>query len=327
MTYRHLTQGERYQIYAWRKTQCSIRWMAQALERAPSTVSRQVRRNRGRRGYRPDQAARLACERARASRCRRRINERQWNEIVALLKRQWSPEQIASRARFEDTLRISYGWIYRFVAADRLSGGTLWCELRRARLRRRRYHHKPARRGPIRFRVGIEQRPEHVNTREQLGHWEGDTIVGHGHHGAALTLVERTSRYLRIGRLPGQDARTTADVARNRLHQLSARVHTITFDNGSEFARHPRIARALSADIYFAEPYKPWQRGSNENTNGLIRQYLPKKRRLNTLTEAEVAHIEKRLNNRPRKCLDFLTPHEVFNNTRQSLTVALRNSI
>jgi len=324
MAYQHLTQQERYQIYAYRKAGFCRSHIAAEIGRSPSTIGRELRRNHGRRGYRPGKAGELARRRARDSRCRVRIGDAKWSGIAALLKQGMSPQQIAQRARHEGTLQISHEWIYRYVATDKASGGQLWRHLRRAGLRRRRYRKGRKRRETIRFRVGIEQRPEHVENRQQLGHWEGDTIVGCRRQGAALTLVERKSRYVRIGRLPKSDARSTADVMRNRLHQLSARVKSITLDNGTEFAYHPRIARALSADIYFADPYKPWQRGSNENTNGLIRQYLPKKRRLDNLTEAEVTRIEKRLNHRPRKCLGYLTPHEVFHDTRELLTVALR---
>lgn len=324
MAYRHLTQEERYQIYAYRKAGFSIGRTAAELGRWPSTISRELRRNRGRRGYRPLKAHRLARQRARESRTRVRIRDHQWRGIAALLKLEWSPDQIARRARLEGTLRISYEWIYRFVAANKIEGGQLWRQLRHAGLRRRRYHKGRKRKPVIRFRVGIEQRPAAVESRDELGHWEGDTIVGNRRQGAALTLVERKSRYLRIGCLPKCDARATAQIMRNRLHQISARVKSITFDNGTEFAYHPRIARALSTDIYFADPYKPWQRGSNENANGLIRQYLPKTRRLDDLTQTEADRIEKRLNHRPRKCLGYLTPYEVFNDTRESLTVALR---
>jgi IS30 family transposase len=323
MAYQHLTQKERYQIYAYRKASFSRCQIAAEIGRSPSTISRELRRNRGRRGYRPGKAGELARRRARDNRCRVRISSAQWSGIAALLKQGLSPQQIAKRAHYEGTLQISHEWIYRYVATDKAGGGQLWRHLRRAGLRRRRYRKGRKRREIIRFRVGIERRPAQVENRKELGHWEGDTIVGYRRQGAALTLVERTSRYVRIGRLPKSDARSTADMMRDRLHQLSARVKSITLDNGTEFAYHPRVARALSTDIYFADPYKPWQRGSNENTNGLIRQYLPKKRRLDNLTAAEVTRIEKRLNHRPRKCLGYLTPHEVFNDTRELLTVAL----
>lgn len=275
MAYRHLTQSERYQIYAFRKADFSIRHTAAELGRSPSTISRERGRNRSRRGYRPGKAQQLARHRACKCRCRIRITAVQWRAIAALLNKQWSPQQIAERARLEDTLRISHAWIYGFVAADRATGGKFWRQLRRATMRRRRYHKPRQRREVIRFRVRIEQRPVHVETREQLGHWEGDTIMGPLRIGAALTLVERKSRYLRIGALPNFQASTVVDIIGKRLSYIRARVDSITFDNGIEFAYHARIARLLQTNVYFAEPYKPWQRGSNENTNGLIRQYLP----------------------------------------------------
>jgi IS30 family transposase len=299
MAYHHLTQEERYQIYAFRKAAFSIRAIADQLGRAPSTVSRELRRNINRRGYRPKMAHSLACHRARYARCRLRIKPYQWRGISRLLKQQWSPQQIARRAQREGTLQISHAWIYHFVAQDRAAGGQLWRQLRRATLRRKYYHKKGKRRGGLRFRVGIEHRPRSVDTRDQLGHWEGDTIIGCGRQGSVLTLVERKSRFLRMGVLANRQARTVARVMRYRLHQISARVLSITLDNGLEFACHPRMARSLSTDIYFAEPYKPWQRGSNENTNGLIRQYLPKKMSLNDLTQVEADRIERLLNHRP----------------------------
>lgn len=325
MAYHHLTQEERYQIYAFRKAHLTIRQIGEHLGRAPSTISRELRRNVNRRGYRPKMAQYLACIRAQQARSRVRIRAHQWRGINRLLKLQWSPQQIARRAHREGTLRVSHTWIYRHIACDRAAGGSLWRNLRRSTLRRRRYHKGYKRRRPLRFRVGIECRPQAVETRAELGHWEGDTILGHARQGSVLTVVERKSRYLRMGVLPDRNSRTVARVMRYRLHQISARVDSITLDNGLEFARHPRMKRSLSTDIYFAEPYKPWQRGSNENTNGLIRQYLPKKKSLKNLTQAEADRIERLLNHRPRKCLDYLTPYEVFNDTREMLTVALRS--
>lgn len=324
MSYQHLTQGERYQIYAYRRVGLSLREIARHLGRAGSTISREIRRNRHKRGYRPAMAQWVCDQRACIAHARTRIGPSQWKAIEALIRQEWSPEQISRRARHEMTLAISPQWIYHYIYADKACGGQLWRYLRCQKRRRKPYGSGSARRTIIRQRVGIEHRPAAAEDRKQLGHWEADTIWGHTRKGAALTVVERTSRYVRIGRLVDQQARGLSDVFANRMHKLSGRVRTITLDNGTEFAFHARVARALSAEIYFADPYAPWQRGTNENTNGLIRQYLPKKRRLDTLTESEVTRIEKRLNGRPRKCLGFLTPHEVFNDTRQRLTVALR---
>ena len=323
MAYHHLTQEERYQSYAFHKANFSIRQTATPLGRAPSTVSRELKRNINRRGYRPLMARQLAVARASQARFRVRITADQWHSIRRLLNLQWSPQQIGERARREGSLRISHTWIYHFVAGDRTCGGQLWRNLRRAGLRRRCYHRSHQRPG-IRFPGGIEHRPPSVETRDQLGHWEGDTIVGHGLQGSVLTLVKRKSRYLRMGVLPDRKGRTVSRIMRYRLHQISAHALSITLDNGTEFARHPRMARPLSADIFFAEPYKSWQRGTNENTNGLIRQYLPKNRSLSDLTQIEADRIERRLNHRPRKCLGYLTPFEVFNDTQELLTVALR---
>ena len=325
MAYHHLTLEERYQIYAFRKADYSIRQIGKRLGRAPSTISRELRRNIHRRGYRPKMAHRVAAARACQGRCRWRVQPHQWRGIEDLLQQQWSPLQIARRAQREDTLRISHTWIYHYIACDRAAGGQLWRHLRHSGMRRKHYHNRRKRKPHLRFRVGIEHRPKAVDSRTELGHWEGDTILGKGRQGSLLTVVERTSRYLRIGVLENRQARTVARVMRHRLHQISARVKSITLDNGTEFACHPRMARSLSTDIYFAEPYKPWQRGSNENTNGLIRQYLPKKMSLKNVTQLQADRIERLLNHRPRKCLDYLTPYEVFNNTRESLTVALRS--
>lgn len=324
MAYHHLTQSERYQIYAYRRADFSIRETAGAMGRSPATISRELRRNRNLRGYRPKMAQRLADRRARRARTHVRIGPRQWRGVAALLRRQWSPKQIARRARLEGTLQISHEWIYQYIAADRVAGGQLWQQLRRSNLRRRRYHNGGRQGSRIRFRVGIEKRPTQVEDRDELGHWEGDTILGCRRRGAAVTVVERKSRYVRIGALPRLQAWAVAKIIHNRLQRFSARVKTITLDNGTEFAMHGRMARDLTADIYFAEPYKSWQRGTNENTNGLIRQYLPKKSPMDHLTQAQADHIERRLNHRPRKCLGYLTPHEVFNDTRETLTVALR---
>mgnify|MGYP005853660049 CR=1 FL=1 len=324
MGYTHLTKEERYQIRAMLEMESSIREMANVLDRAPSTISRELRRNRGQRGYRPGQADQKACERARTSRTRARITVQDWAAVAALVRQDWSPEQISGRMRCEGRLSISPEWIYQFVYADKATGGDLCTHLRCQHKRRKRYGSGRERRGRIPDRVGIEKRPAGVESRSRIGHWEGDTIIGKGHRGAAVTLVERKSRFLRIGKLPGKSAKATQLAIQRRLSPMAERVQTLTLDNGKEFSRHQTVARALDAAVFFADPYASWQRGTNENTNGLIRQYLPKHRDLSTLTGAEVREIEKRINNRPRKCLDYRTPHEVFNKTHEKLTVALR---
>lgn len=324
MVYTHLTREERYQISVLHNAGHSLREIAMSLDRHASTISRELRRNRGGRGYWPLQAHGWACERARSSRRRVRISARQWRGIAGLIRRHWSPEQIARRARHEGTLRVSPERIYRFVYSDRACGGDLVTYLRCQRQRRKRYGSGRQRRGRIVGRVGIEQRPAAVTRRIQPGHWEADTLIGKGRRGALLSTVERRSRLVRLGKLTRRTAQAVQVQFRRRLGSYADRVRTVTVDNGKEFAGHAGISRALGCDVYFADPYASYQRGTSENTNGLIRQYLPKGRDLTTLTGAEIRAIENRLNHRPRKCLGFLTPHEVFNNTRESLTVALR---
>ncbi|OGI59311.1 MAG: hypothetical protein A2809_01320, partial [Candidatus Muproteobacteria bacterium RIFCSPHIGHO2_01_FULL_61_200] len=277
-------------------------------------MSRELARNRGNRGYRPKQAHAQAVARARVARTRARITARQWAAVAELLRRQWSPEQIADRAGLEGTAAISHESIYRFVYAEKRVGGALWRHLRGRRRYRKRYGAGRDCRGRIPGRLGIEQRPAAVERRDRLGHWEADTLHGRRRRGAVLSLVERCSRYTRLAKLPRSNATTVHDGACRRLRPIADRVETLTADNGREFAAHQRISASLDADFYFADPYAAWQRGTNENTNGLIRQYLPKTRDLTTVTGPEIRLIENRLNLRPRKCLGYLTPHEVFHN-------------
>lgn len=325
MNYTHLTKEERYQIRAMLSAEYTMRDIARELGRSPSTISREVRRNRGQRGYRPKQAHELAEDRARSCRCRHRITPDQWRTVERLIRLDWSPQQIAGRTRLEGSVRVSHEWIYEFIYADKLLGGDLHTHLRCQKQRRKRYGSGRQRRGQIVDRVGIEQRPAAADERAEIGHWEVDTIIGKGHRGACLTAVERVSRYTRVAKLNRRTARATGDQLRKRLKPLIEVVHTITGDNGKEFGDHSRISFALECDFYFADPYSSWQRGTNENTNGLIRQYLPKDRDLTTLTGPEVRMIENRLNYRPRKCLGYLTPHEILSDTQLQLTVALRS--
>jgi len=321
MRYTHLSSEERYQIYALRKAGHSLPEIGALLDRSPATISRELRRNRGGRGYRPKQAHRLARTRATACRSRPRITRRQWRGVAKLLQRGWSPQQIAERSRLEGTLAVSHEWIYTFVYADKLAGGTLWSHLRGRKRYRKRYASGRDRRGQIPHRVGIEHRPVAANRRLHLGHWEGDTL--HGGRAGVVSLVDRKSRFTRLGKVLRRTAQHTRRAVQRRLEALVRR--SLTVDNGREFADHQGIAQDLDTDVYFARAYAAWQRGTNENTNGLLRQYLPKRRDLANLTGPEIRQNENRLNHRPRKCLGYRTPHEVFYNERLQLTVALRS--
>ena len=250
---------------------------------------------------------------------RTRITAETWSLIEEHLCQEWSPEQISGWLSKEKDLRVSHERIYQYVYANQRQGGTLYEHLRCQKQRRKRYG-KRDRRGHIPNRRSITERPAIVQSRCRIGDWEADTIIGKGHQQALVSLTERKSKLTLLCKVE----RTTADAVEAALTRLlaplSSQVHTITSDNGREFARHQEVAQALTADFYFAHPYASWERGLNENTNGLVRQYFPKQREFTTISEEEVNTVMQRLNNRPRKTLDFQTPNQVFS---QQTPVAL----
>jgi IS30 family transposase len=309
MTYHHLSQTERYQIFALLKAGLTQSQISMNLGRHKSTISREIARNSGLRGYRPRQASRLAEERARNSRNARQITHSDWLRVAGHLQHQWSPEQIAS------AVPMSHETIYRHIYADKALGGDLYQNLRCQKKRRKRYAGGRDRRGQILGRRPISNRPGHIEERRQIGHWEGDTLIGKGHKHAIVSLVERKSGYSVLAKVANKTAVSVSAAIICRLKPISSRVRTVTYDNGKEFADHAVIDKSLGSTAYFADPYSSWQRGSNENLNGLIRQYIPKSRPLATVSDAELETIEMLLNNRPRKRLGYRTPHEVFTNS------------
>ena len=321
--YTQLTQEERYQIYILKKAEYSQAEIAGLLGRDKSTISRELRRNRGLKGYRPRQAHNLALLR-RYDKARPRIGSKVWQLVEALIRDEWSPEQVVGRVEMEQGVSISHEWIYQYVYADKRSGGELYRFLRCQKIRRKRYG-VYSRRGCIPNQVSIDERPAIVDSRRRIGDWEGDTVIGKGHRGALVTLVERKSLYTVIRAVLHKTAEAVRDAVVDGLTPYIDRVHTITYDNGREFTDHEGMASDLDACIYFAHPYASWERGLNENTNGLIRQYFPKHRDLTTVTKSEIEKAMDKLNHRPRKSLGFRTPYEVFFNTRTSLTVALQS--
>lgn len=307
MAYTQLTQEQRYQIHALLKMEHSQTVIAEVIGTNRSTISREVKRNRGKRGYRPQQAHQFALDRRKKTKLTIKIET--WALVEEKILEDWSPEQISGSLK-DIGISISHEHIYQYVYADKRAGGELWTHLRCQKKRRKRAGGRD-RRGQIPGRVSIEQRPVVVEERTRLGDWEGDTIIGHGHKGALLTLVDRKSGYTLIGRLTKREAQQVVDRSAELLSRMPY-VHTLTVDNGMEFAGHAMIKDQTGADVYFAHPYASWERGTNENTNGLIRQYLPKKRRLDDVEEHQIVEIMRRLNHRPRKRLAFKTPHEVF---------------
>lgn len=306
--YKQLTREQRYQIKALIDTDTSRSKIAEIIKVSPSTIYRELKRNQGKRGYRPKQAHEKAMVR-RKGKSRPRISAEVWALVETKLKTDWSPEQI-SGALQERQIFISHERIYQYVYTDKKDGGTLWAHLRRRKKYRKRRCGQD-RRGKIPNQRSIEERPAIVDERSRLGDWEGDLVLGEAGQGVLLTLTERKSRFTLLRVLPSKHAALVEKAIIELLSWLS-HLRSITFDNGKEFALHEKIAEALNVDCYFAHPYASWERGTNENTNGLIRQYLPRKSKMNNVSREKENFIMDRLNLRPRKCLDFKTPYEVF---------------
>jgi len=307
--YAQLTLEQRYQIQALLKTGHPYSEIAQVVGVHKSTISREMRRNHGLRGYRPRQAHRFTLAR-RQSKARPHIAAETWALVDWLLHAQWSPEQISGWLRHTQAVRISHEWIYQHVLQDQSAHGTLYRHLRCQRQRRKRYGTYSCR-GQLRNRVSIEQRPAIVERRARFGDWELDTIIGKGHQQALVSLTERKSRLCLLAKVERKRAEVVATAVIELLKPLRLPLHTVTSDNGKEFAHHESMAQALQVQFFFAHPYAAWERGLNENTNGLIRQYFPKSRAFATITEEEIQTVMTKLNNRPRKSLGFQTPNQV----------------
>ena len=313
MPYTQLTQVQRYQIYALMKAGLNQTQIANIVGVHKSTISREVWRNRGQRGqrgYRSKQTHQRSIQR-RLCKVRLRIEQVTWHLIEHLLCEQWSPEQISLWLRQQSDISVSHEWIYQYVLADKQAGGSLYQHLRCQKQRRKSYG-AYSRRGCIPDAVCIEQRPAIVDTRRRFGDWELDTVIGKNHRQALVTLVEHKSKLTLIAKVTHKTADAVSRAIIRLLKPLSSWVHTLTADNGREFAQHQKIAQALNAKFYFAHPFASWERGLNENTNGLIRQYFPKKHDFTTITQQQIKRVMDKLNNRPRKCLGIKTSNQVF---------------
>jgi IS30 family transposase len=328
MSYHHLTPFERGQIEALRRMGRGVRAIARCLGRAASTVSRELRRGVKARSVYCAEYAQRRYERNRTACVRTQVLDhpplRQY--VYDKLADLWAPEQIANRLvddiPHDGRMRVSPEAIYRRIYTDPKWNNAFSNCLRQGRKTRQHRGGSYRRRGPIANRVSIEERPDEVDTLQTYGHWEGDTLIGKNQQGAVVTLVERKGDWLRAVPVTSRNADEVAQAVVEALKDVPPHlVKTITFDNGSEFARHQYIAQQLEADIYFAHPYSAWQRARNENMNGLIRQYLPKKTSFAGLTRKAVHSIVNALNNRPRKKQHFRTPNEVFNELGVALEV------
>ena len=309
MSYKQLTQFQRYQIKALLKSGHNQTKVAEIVGVHKSTISRELKRNQGLRGYRPKQAHGKAL--GRRKRNRKRIQSKIWAWIEEKIRQDWSPEQITLWMETYEKVCVSHEWIYQYIYTDKRAGGDLHKHLRCQKKRRKRYGSND-RRGKITNRVSIEQRPAIVEERKRLGDWEVDTMIGKKSPYALVTLVERKSRFTLLKKINRRTAAAAKEAMIQMLKPYPLKTLTITCDNGREFADHQEIAEELDADVYFAHAYSSWERGSNENTNGLARQYFPKGSDFSKITDEETQFAEKRLNTRPRKCLNIRTPEMVF---------------
>jgi IS30 family transposase len=320
MNYTQLAREQRYQINVLKKAGHNQTYIAAMIGCHKSTISRELQRNRSQKGYRHYYADEQAYDR-QCDAYRSRIAWQTWQQVERLLRQDWSPEQISGHLKRIKQPSVSHEWIYLYVYADKRRGGTLHRHLRSQKKQRKRYNGY-IRRGQIPNRTSIDKRPKIVASKGRFGDWEVDTIVGARHKGGILSAVERKSKLTRLRKLATKGAAEMKDNTIELLAPLAAKVHTITVDNGKEFCEHELIATGLQARIYFAHPYSSWERGLNENTNGLVRQYFPKKYEFSRISDSDLQQVEDLLNNRPRKTLGYRTPNEVF---FKQQSVALRS--
>ncbi|MDC1206881.1 IS30 family transposase [Akkermansiaceae bacterium] len=315
MPYQHLTYEERHTIFTLRRNGSKPSQIALQLCRHVSTINRELRRNVASEGeYQYRKAHTLAQERSRQAQCRaKRCSPKSWAFVVnQLCSEQWSPEQIRDALPKHNLERISHETIYARIYEDKRQGGTLHQHLRHKVKSYKNRSLQNDRRGQIKGAVSIEERPEVVDQRARIGDWELDTVIGKASGAVLVTMVERYSRFTIIAKAASKSADHVSMAIMSRLVKHRGKLHTLTFDNGKEFAAHAVIDAILDCQSYFAHPYSSWERGLNENTNGLIRQYFPKKTDFDQINEEQIAEVESKLNRRPRKCLDTNTPNEVF---------------
>lgn len=312
MSYTHFRLEERHYIEIELRKGTTQTVIADALGRDQSTISREISRNQGQRGYRHKQAHRRAIQRHIEKAKQVKLTAEIQTLIRHYLEQDWSPEQIAGRLKQDGRVQLHHETIYQYILSDKQSGGELYKHLRHQNKSYRKRYGNARNRTGIPNRVDIDERPEVVNTRSRVGDWEADTMIGKNHKGAIFTIDERKSKLRLALPLLGKKASLVEEAATDLLGKIKTFVKTITFDNGKEFCCHEAIAKQIECNTYFAKPYHSWERGQNENANGLLRQYFPKSRELTDVTVKQVFSAVHKLNSRPRKCLGFKTPYEVF---------------
>ncbi len=307
-----LADWERYLVARGKSRGDSIRQIARELDRSPSTISREVRRNADKSDgrYRAEKAISYAKARRRRNRKGTQFEAEQVQEVHRLVQRKWSPEQVSGRLRKKGRLSIGTATIYRWLARDKASGGRSWPQTRQLSHRYRKGYRVRDRRGRMSGKRPLSERPRQAEGRSEVGHMEGDTVMGKDGRHCLLTLVDRKTRWVRILKLP---ARQVSEVNQALIREVRAgrlKMKSLTVDDGTEFHGFKELEDKLGIKVYFAQPYHSWERGTNENTNGLIRQYLPKGSCFKELTQRRCNEIEQELNDRPRKVLGFSTPNE-----------------
>jgi IS30 family transposase len=310
--YSQLTQEQRYHISALYKAGKFQNYIADEIGVHKSTISKELRRNRGKQDYWPQQAHKSALNKRHQAKKYIKFTEELAVIVTEKTLLDWSPEQVSGYLKKENLAEISHERIYQFLLADKKAGGNLYTHLRHSGKKRKKRYGSKDRRGQIKNRVSIDERPKIVDKKQRIGDWEGDTIIGKQQQKSIVTLVDRASKVVRIGPVTTKHSDGVAKIITALLKPMEQISHTITLDNGKEFSAHEEIAKFLNLTIYFAHPYSSWERGFNENTNGLIRQYIPKGSSFEGITSTRIKFIEDRLNNRPRKSLGYWTPNEVY---------------
>ncbi len=307
-----LTLAQRYNISGYLQAGTSKHRIAFLINVHHSTVFREIQRNSINGKYNPEAAHRKSKDRRQNARKFNNISQESWHLVEKLLNLDFSPEQISGFLKRTEIVTISHEWIYQYLLVDKQAGGDLWRHLRWSQKKRRKRYGKKDHRGLILDRVSIDDRPEIVYQKIRIGDWEIDTATGRKHKGVIVVAVERKSKLALIEWVPQKQAYLVAKAIIRMLKPYRDQVKTITVDNGKEFSFHQKIAKALKADVYFAHPYSAWERGLNENTIGLIRQYFPKNRSLELINPGMIQFVQNRLNIRPRKTMGYRSPNDVF---------------
>jgi len=316
LNYKHLTLEERYHIQAYKKAGYKQKEIANEIGVNPSTVCRELKRNSSTqiKNYSAKPADRVASDRRMyaSKKSNMKMDYKLKKIIKKYILKDWSPEQISNRLKSDGIIDISHVRIYQFIEEDRQKGGELYTHLRFHHTGKRRAVYGAKSKGKIKDRVSISQRDKIVDDKSRVGDWEIDTIIGAGRKGAITTIVERVTSLVKISIPTTKKAIQIESETKRIMNPLKDKVYTMTSDNGLEFANHKNISEALECEHYFCHPYSSWERGLNEYTNGLIRQYIPKGTSFENITQEYIKMIEDKLNNRPRKALNWKTPNEVF---------------